>query len=156
VALVGIGNELNGDDAAGVAAARRLRPLFAGSPSVLVLDGGQVVENVTGSLRRFRPDWVILIDAAWFDGRPGEIRGLDWHEADGFSASTHTLPLSVTAAYLESELDCRVLLLGVQAESVIFGEKMSRRSARAVTALVKGLQELFSPAIPPSRSPASQ
>lgn len=146
MALVGIGNELNGDDAAGVAAVRLLRPLFSDVERVTVLEGGPVVENVTGSLRRFQPDWVILLDAAWFGGQPGEIRGLDWREAEGFSASTHTLPLSIIAGYLESELNCQVLLVGVQVESVVFGDTMSKPVRRGVRAFVKGFGELFSQA----------
>ncbi len=141
---MGIGSELNGDDAAGVAAARLLRPLFAHVEHVLVVEAGPVAENSTGSLRRFRPDVVILLDAAWFGGEPGEIRGLDWHEADGFSASTHTLPLSVFASYLESEFGCSVLLLGVQAASVEFGDPISPAVKRAVRRLARDLHGVLS------------
>lgn len=141
---MGIGSELNGDDAVGVAAARLLRPLFAQVEHVLVVDAGSVAENSTGSLRRFRPDVVILLDAAWFGGVPGEIRGLDWHEADGFSASTHTLPLSVFAGYLESEFGCKVLLLTIQAASVEFGDPVSPPVKRAVRKLAQGLQIVLS------------
>lgn len=142
---MGIGSELSGDDSAGVAAARLLRPLFAQVEHVLVVEAGPVAENASGSLRRFRPDVVILLDAAWFGGQPGEIRGLDWHEADGFSASTHTLPLSVFARYLESEFGCTVLLLAVQAGSVEFGEPASPAVKRAVRSLARGLEEILSP-----------
>lgn len=138
---MGIGSELNSDDAAGVEAVRRLRPLFARAENVLVVEAGPVAENAAGSLRRFRPDGVILLDAAWFDGQPGEIRGLDWRAAEGFSASTHALPLSVLAQYLETELDCRVFLIGIQVERVTFDQPMTRPVAAAVRKLARGLHD---------------
>jgi len=110
---------------------------------MLVVEAGPIAENSTGSLRRFRPDVVILLDAAWFGGEPGEIRGLDWHEADGFSASTHTVPMSVFANYLESEFGCQVLLLAIQAASVEFGDPVSLPVRRAVRRLVRGLHTLL-------------
>jgi hydrogenase 3 maturation protease len=140
---VGIGSELNSDDAAGVAAVRLLRPLFARAQNVLVVEAGPVAENAAGSLRRFQPDGVILLDAAWFGGRPGEIRGLDWRAAEGFSASTHALPLSVLAQYLETELGCQVFLIGVQVERVTFDLPMTRAVAGAVRKLARGLHQVL-------------
>lgn len=114
VAILGIGNELNGDDAAGVRVVRELAARLPATPGVLLIDGGIAPENFTGPLRRFRPDLVIEIDAALLDEPPGTTRAIDWREADGLSASTHTLPPSVLASYLVSETGCEVRLIGIQ------------------------------------------
>src|SRR5512147_1394215 len=114
VAILGIGNELSGDDGAGVRVVRELAARLPATPGVLLIDGGVAPENFTGPLRRFQPDLVLEIDAALLDEPPGTTRAIDWREADGLSASTHTLPPSVLASYLVSELKCDVRLIGIQ------------------------------------------
>jgi hydrogenase 3 maturation protease len=114
VAVLGIGNELNGDDGAGVRVVRELAARLPATPGVLLIDGGVAPENFTGPLRRFQPDLVIEIDAAHLGETPGTTQVVDWREADGLSASTHTLPPSVLGHYLVSELGCEVRLIGIQ------------------------------------------
>ncbi|HMN59712.1 MAG TPA: hydrogenase maturation protease, partial [Anaerolinea sp.] len=117
MAVLGVGNELNGDDAAGVLAARWLKEEVksftrkptgealsttekSGGENVLVLEGGLAPENFTGVLRLFRPELLLLIDAVWFEGRPGAIIVLDGAQATGMGASTHMQPLSNLSQYL--------------------------------------------------------
>jgi hydrogenase 3 maturation protease len=116
LAVLGIGHELCGDDAAGTRLAGRLKELAAGDPDLLAVEAGPAPENFTGTLRRFAPDLVLLVDAALMDAEPGTVRWLDWHAADGMSASTHTLPLHLLAGYLTDDLGCQVALLGIQPE----------------------------------------
>jgi hydrogenase 3 maturation protease len=116
VAIVGIGNEFNGDDAVGVLVARRLssRECAADAGHVLVIEAGQAPENITGELRRFGPQVVILVDAAQMDMAPGHIAWIPWEKTSGMSASSHSLPLSMMARYLTLEFGCTVQLLGIQ------------------------------------------
>jgi hydrogenase 3 maturation protease len=144
--VVGIGHELRGDDAAGVAVVRALgraeaRRSRRGNPrppaarSLLVIDAGPAPENCTAALRRFGPDLVLLIDAAEFGAPPGTVCWLDWRSAAGLSASTHTLPCSLLARYLIAELGCRVMLLGIQPADTTIGASLSpavRRAAQTV------------------------
>src|SRR5512138_1713340 len=95
VAVLGIGNELSGDDAVGVVIAGELRQRLDPRADCFVLDAATAPENFTGPLRRFRPDLVLLVDAAHLSGEPGTITWLDWQQTDGVSGSTHTLPPSV-------------------------------------------------------------
>ena len=116
VAIVGIGNEFNGDDAAGVLVARKLstRECSDDAGHVLVIEAGQAPENITGELRRFQPQVVLLIDAAQVDADPGEVVWIPWETTTGMSASSHSLPLSMLARYLTLEFNCSVHLLGIQ------------------------------------------
>jgi hydrogenase 3 maturation protease len=132
VAVVGIGNETAGDDAAGVAVARRLSEQLGDQENMLVLDGGPAPENQTGPLRRFKPALVLLVDAAQMDEPPGSVRLLNWEETSGLSASTHTLPPYLLAQYLVAELECRVALLGIQPEQNDFGAPLSNTVASVV------------------------
>ncbi len=150
VALVGIGHELCGDDAAGVLIARALQAKLremgnhigtgnhAGLP-LQVIDGGAAPENCTGALRRLHPDLVILLDAAQLDAAPGTVCWLDCNQLAGFSASTHTLPLDILAHYLLAELGCQVALLGIQPADNSFDAPLSSPVQEAMRELVETL-----------------
>ena len=131
VAVVGIGNELRGDDIAGLLVIREAGKRVE-SPGILFLEAGPAPENCTGSLRKFRPDWVIFVDAAEMGAPPGEVRWLDPLETTGYSASTHTLPLHVLSDYISSEIGCRVSLLGIQPAHTDFDSPPSQAIRAAV------------------------
>jgi hydrogenase 3 maturation protease len=139
VAVVGVGHELCGDDAAGLAVARALQVALAGDGRWLVIEAGSAPENHTGALRRFKPDIVVLIDAAQMGETPGVIRWLPWDETDGISASTHTLPVHILAQYLVNELGCEVDLLCIQPANNAIGAPLSPEVAEAVDTIVDAL-----------------
>jgi hydrogenase 3 maturation protease len=146
IALVGIGNEINGDDGAGVQIVRSLRamPMLSQNlpehPGWLLVDAGLAPENFTGTLRRFQPDLVVLIDAAEMGLSAGEIACLDWSSAGGWSASTHTLPLNMLSSFLVSELGCQVMVLGIQPLQMGMDQPLSQEVTRAVDEVVAELQ----------------
>ena len=140
---MGIGNELNGDDAAGVWIVRRLLSVLKDTPNILILDCGTVPENAFGELRRFEPQFILLVDAADFGGQPGEVNYIDPHDTSGFSASSHSLPLSVLSKYIEQEFKCGVGLLGIQPASLEFDAGLSSEVKNSVSIVVKGLVEIL-------------
>lgn len=171
IALVGIGNELNGDDAAGVLMVRilakryqnkekhvdqgdsaedrcasvRYEPmrtayLSRGEYEMMLVEGGIAPEAFSGPLRRFGPDWVILIDAAAMDEEPGTTAWVDWRLADGLSATTHTMPPTMLAKFLIHELGCQVGLIGIQPACV---EMDAALDENVVKAVVEGADEIL-------------
>lgn len=152
IAVVGIGNELNGDDAAGVLVARRLqekprlKALASNSggspdqPALLVLDTGPAPESFTGPLRRFQPDLILLVDAAELGELPGAIRWFEWDAVDGMSGSTHTLPPSMFARFLMNETGCHVMMIGIQPRQLDFDAGVSREVMGAVETLSLALE----------------
>ncbi|NPV85885.1 MAG: hydrogenase 3 maturation endopeptidase HyCI [Anaerolineae bacterium] len=142
-AIVGVGNELNGDDAAGILALRALKQRLVDRSDVLLIDAGTAPENFTSLLRGFAPDKVLFIDAAQMDLPPGQSAWLEVEQIDGVSASTHTLPLTVLAGYLQADLGCRVQVVAVQVERVGFGLQVSETVVRGVERLVEELAEMF-------------
>jgi len=121
LAIVGVGRAGQADDGAGPALCAALQKLGGSHPERLVVNAGTAPENVTGLLRRFRPDVVVLVDAAAMNRRPGAVRWLERGCALGCSASTHTLPLGMLATYLRESLGCDVRLLGIQ--PAVIGEE---------------------------------
>jgi hydrogenase 3 maturation protease len=138
---LGVGNELNGDDGAGVRAARSLRSFLESYPQVLLIEAGLAPENFTGLLRRFQPDLVLLIDAAQMDEQPGAIAWVKWQETDGLSASSHSLPPSVLATYLIAEMHCQVALLVIQVEQIELGKPISPPVKKAIAKIVREVKE---------------
>jgi hydrogenase 3 maturation protease len=116
IAIVGIGNEFNGDDAIGVLVARALqaRKYAPDAGRILVTEAGHAPENIAGELRRFQPQVVILIDAIQMDLLSGEIAWIPLEPTTGMGACAHNLPFSMMARYLTLEFGCTVHLLGIQ------------------------------------------
>jgi hydrogenase 3 maturation protease len=139
IAIVGIGHELRGDDAAGVMVARKMGQMCK-LPDCLVIDAGSAPENCASALRRFAPDLVLLIDAAQLGKAAGAVYWLPWQETRGVSASTHTLPLYLLGQYLSAELHCEVALLGVQLAHTTLGAGLTPAVQRAVDEIVEVLR----------------
>lgn len=151
VAVLGIGHELRGDDAVGVMVARGLvQAGFALRPETLVIEAGSAPENFTGPLRRFQPDWVVLVDAAELGLAPGAIQWLDWRETVGLSASTHTLPLALLGQFLTTELACRVALIGIQPATTALDAPLSASAQEACEAVVRALLDTANDCAAPS------
>jgi len=143
LAVLGIGHELYGDDAAGVWLAGRLSRIAAGCENLLVIQGGAAPENYTGVLRKYKPDLVLLVDAALRGLEPGMIGWLDWQDTSGFSASTHTLPLRIIASYITKEFNCEVALLGIQPAQTQFGASLSSKVQKAANEIARSIMEIL-------------
>jgi len=150
IAVVGVGHDLRGDDAAGLWVAHALQPLVAGNESLLAIEAGMAPENASGQLRRFRPDLVLLVDAADMGAEPGTVRWLSCRDTTGITASTHTPPMHILASYLTAEFGCAVALLGIQPADIALGAPLSPlvREAVETTAgvLAKVLHDCTCPA----------
>jgi len=131
---MGIGNDLRGDDSAGLMVARTLLgdERFENVPDILIIDGGPAPENFTGKLRAFQPELVLFVDAAHMDEPPGTIQWIPLDSIDGMSASTHSLPLSMLAHYLVLELGCGVAVLGIQPGQNEIGTELTLAVCAAV------------------------
>ncbi len=137
VAFIGIGSELHGDDVVGIEAIRRLRRRLRGHENFALIEGGTLPESCTGPLRRFAPHKVVIVDAADFGGKPGELRWLDPTEISGYSGSTHTFPIGLFAKYIHQDLGCEVHLLGIQPKSIEFGTSLSPEVQKALRQLIQ-------------------
>ncbi len=134
--LVGIGNDLRGDDSAGLMVIRAILEQGAAAENFLALEGGPAPENITGAIRKFGPEQIIFVDAAHLNKAPGSIHWIKREEIDGMSASSHSLPLSILADYLVHELNCPVRILGIQPQQNEVGESLSAAVQTAINEIV--------------------
>lgn len=140
LAVLGIGHELRGDDAAGLAVARGLQGFS--TANTVVIEAKHAPENHTGTLRRFKPTFVLLIDAAQMDEPPATIRWLRVADTTGVTASTHTLPPTMLARFLHADLGCDVALIGIQPADTTIGAPLSAGVETAVATLTRFLLTL--------------
>ncbi|MBN1564706.1 MAG: hydrogenase 3 maturation endopeptidase HyCI [Anaerolineae bacterium] len=136
IAILGVGHELRGDDAAGVLVARELHTALPAHDNLLIIEAGPLPENHTGALRRFAPDVVVLVDAALMQAEAGAVNWIDWRIIAGGGPSTHTLPLHVFARYVEDEFGCTVHIIGIQPENNALLAELSEPVQMAVQSVV--------------------
>jgi hydrogenase 3 maturation protease len=131
-AIVGIGNTLKGDDAAGPLLISRLR----GKTGFALFDCGQAPENYLQPIIECGPEAIIIVDASDWAGEPGELRLIKKEEIRGFGFSTHDASLRIFIDYLERELPAAELVfIGVQAGSRMLGQLLSPEVGEAVDKL---------------------
>ena len=139
--ILGIGNRLGGDDAAGTLVVdmlnrRRHRAKALLAAEIMAIDAGTAPESYTSVIRQHRPDLLILVDAADMGLPPGALRTITAEKISILSFSTHHMPLSMFVSYVE-EFCGKVLLVGVQPERT----EMNRRISKVVHKSVKNLAE---------------
>jgi len=138
VAVVGVGSSIRGDDALGVEVARRLREMKL--RGVLVVEAEATPENFTGVIRSFDPSHVIIVDAAHFGGKPGDVViTAEASSLGGVTFSTHHTPLSLFAKFVETSIGASVIFVGVQPK-ITSGRELSPEVMESVEALTKILR----------------
>jgi hydrogenase 3 maturation protease len=143
--VLGIGNRLGGDDAAGTCVVDMLNQRRHGakalSPTEIVaIDGGTTPESFTSVIRQHRPDLLILVDAADMGLPPGALRTITPEKISILSFSTHHMPLSMFISYVKGFCG-KVLLIGVQPEQTETGRRISKAVRKSVKKLAEAILE---------------
>lgn len=138
--LVGIGNELNGDDGVGVAIAREL----AGKvKKIQVVEAGTQPENFVGKITALKPTHVIFIDAASLPaGR--NISIVDETELGKFPAHTHFMSLGLIIKRILSKCNPKIVIIGVRPVKTEPGSALTesvRKTADELIAMFFGLDK---------------
>ena len=141
--ILGVGNELGGDDSLGLSAARKLKEALSGIPGVEVLAVGNAPENFTGLVRRLSPSHILLIDAAEMGETSGTIKLVEAHQIEGMIPSTHAISLNMLVRYLEQELGSKVLILGIEPKSLYFGATLSEEVTSSIGNLTYLLEQII-------------
>ncbi|MBK8980310.1 MAG: hydrogenase maturation protease [Planctomycetes bacterium] len=132
--VLGVGNDLRGDDGFGPELARQLA-----ARGGRALDAGTAPESMTGPLRRAAPALLLIADAAELGAPPGTLRLLDPAELAPGATGTHDPSLRLLLTFLAAELSFEVRLLAVQPAHRDLGAAMSAPVAAALAAAVDAL-----------------
>jgi hydrogenase 3 maturation protease len=132
VVLVGIGNPLLGDDAAGCLVARGVK----GTPGIDVVESDDVPERDVLRIADAKPDVVLLADAVDLGAPAGSVAVLEPDALAGYAPTTHRVPLSLIATLIRRVAAADVLVLAIQPRQMTPGAGVSPEVARSVEALV--------------------
>ncbi len=132
--LMGIGNEMRGDDGIGVYVARNFK-----KEGWEVIVAGQVPEDFTSDIKKLHPDKLVLVDAALMGLEPGAIRVVPVEKIRSVAFSTHGMPLSFFISYLR-EFVGEIVLIGIQPKIMEFGASISPEVMEAGEKLLRLLK----------------
>ncbi len=120
-AIICVGNTLRADDGVGPYLAEHL----ATDTNLMIINAGTVPENHLDEVVRFKPDLVIIFDAADFRGTPGEVRIVNEKTVPVATLSTHNIPMSVIYHLLQQDTEAPVIFVGIQPKSLDMQEGLS-------------------------------
>jgi len=135
VVIACVGNELRGDDGIGPFISGLIEP----TTRVKVVNCGETPENFLGVIAGYKPEKVMIIDAAHFGGRPGDIRMIGKDEIGGGGLSTHDAILTLFADFIEEQSGARAFFLAIQPGRSEVGSKLSppvEKSGREIAAAI--------------------
>lgn len=137
--ILGIGNVMKGDDGAGPILISRLK----GKTKANLLDCEEVPENYTQPIIEARPDKIVIVDAADWNGPAGEIRLIDAEEINNISFSTHDSSLQIFINYLKKLLpNVYIIIIGIQPKRKYFLDSLSPEVEKTVDELSHLLEKI--------------
>jgi hydrogenase 3 maturation protease len=139
--VLGIGMDWKSDDRLGVALAQTLAKKLPADPGIRIISGGEAPENFTGAIRAFLPSHVILLDAVDHGLAPGTAFLADEQSITVGDMTSHHLPLRLLMRFLGTSLPCRVILVGVQPQTLLPGNRLSAPVKKTLPALAEFLAQ---------------
>ena len=137
VLILGVGNPLRGDDAAG--------PMVcAGVESPQAVDCGEAPERYLGLAADVRVEQVLLVDAMDFGGAAGELAFCTSEDLTERFGTTHDSGLAVLSRFVEEEYGKAVAVLGIQPSDTRFGARAGTAVRDAVCKVSAWLKDAIS------------
>lgn len=121
VVILGIGNELRGDDGFGAYLAEELK----GKIDAAVFNCGTALENYYNPVVKAKPDAIILLDIVAFEGPYGEIAVFEKDDILKVGLSTHNISPKVFIELLEQSVKADIIMIGVRPRTTAFGADIS-------------------------------
>lgn len=148
--ILGIGNDIRGDDGLGPyiieelslkkeefqEASKEIDALFDLN-DLFLINGGSVPENFTSKIKSYDPSHIILIDASLMGREPGDIEIVNKENISNISISTHSMSLAYLIKFLELEKPFEILFIGIEPEIMDLSFELSDTVKKASDDLVE-------------------
>jgi len=139
VLVIGVGNEMRGDDAVGLIVSRRLREKLPYHVAMVEesSDGAHLMGLWKGS------EITILIDAVQSGAEPGRIHKFEAHKSPLptalFQYSTHdfSIPQAIELARAMNQLPRRLIVYGIEGQCFDLGARISTIVERAAQEVIE-------------------
>jgi len=139
VVMLGIGNQLRGDDGFGPHLIESMR----GHVGARLLNCGTALENYYNPIVKENPDVIILLDAVDFDGPYGEVAIFRKDDILKVGFSTHNISPKVFMELLENSISAPILMICVKPRTTGFGDELSEEVREAADMLKRFFVELL-------------
>jgi len=137
ITVLGVGNPLRGDDAAGCLVAK----LLSRASNLQVIDAQEAPENYFGHLAREKHGTIVFVDAVDFGMAPGSVALIEIDQMVDYQPTTHRLPLGILMRLLRQETGSDVFVLGIQPAAIAFGSSINQAVERGSAALAAVIQK---------------
>ncbi len=137
---VGLGNSWRQDDGVGQRIALELARDFP----LRVFPAGESPESLYDKILSLRPSFILVLDAARFERKPGMISLLPISGIEKAVLSTHRVPLPWLFELWREDAGSEILFLGIQPLLVGYGEGLSPRVEAAAGKIIRLLKALLS------------
>ncbi len=139
--LLGIGNPDKGDDAAGPLCIDLIKACLDKDlpPCVRVINAGVMPENYTGDIRKFQASHVLIIDSVICGKKPGTIFKVDPKGIINEDVSTHRMPLSMLALFINDNIGANVFIIGIEPKVIDFDTAASKIVYKSIKTLVQNI-----------------
>jgi hydrogenase 3 maturation protease len=131
VVFIGLGNELRGDDWAGIYLLRTLKASgsFKGSHFI---EAGISPENYVANVLDLNPAVIVFIDASRCGATPGEIRFIDPSEVEMSGFSTHSYSIKLIEKFFMYCQDIKFIYIGIVPLQMHMGKGLSRQVQESI------------------------
>lgn len=137
ILILGVGNQLRGDDAVGPLFIERLKDLV----DVPLLDAGNVPENYLGPIEDSGAELVLVVDAVEMGMNVGDTAIFDIEKVQNMSVSTHSANLGLLFKVIPPERRPQVIVLGIQPGNIDLGQGLSEPMYATIESLKEMLVE---------------
>ncbi|ACX73407.1 hydrogenase maturation protease HycI [Methanocaldococcus vulcanius M7] len=137
--IMGLGNELKGDDFVGIYIIKKLVNHYNTNKeknkkneekdsefevfklrNLCIINAGTVPDFFTDIIKEENPSHLLIVDCAIMEKNPGDVEIIEEYRIKNFNLSTHTLPINVIIKYIKKFIDVKVIILGIQPKIVDF------------------------------------
>ena len=82
--------------------------------NLVLINAGSVPENFTGTIKKENPSHILIIDASLTGKNPGDMSVVLKENIVNLSVSTHSMSLSYLIKYLETDSEFNILFIGIE------------------------------------------
>ncbi len=147
ILILGIGNSIMSDEAAGIRAVEMFETLHGDDDDITCIDGGTLSFTLAEPIGA--ADELIVFDAAQFHSGAGTVRRLEGEEMDAFvrsgKLSVHEVGLAdlFDMSRLSGDLPERRVLVGIEPETLGWGMELSPKVDAAIPQAVALAKEVL-------------
>lgn len=140
--IVCIGSDLRADDGLGPYVGKNLKIEKEG---LKIINAFSVIENYVEDIINYSPKKLIIIDAAFFGGKEGEIKILPLEKLSSYKiVSTHSFPLEAVLKIIKQDLpELEIKILGVQPKDIGYKEGLSLPVKKSAEEIIEFFNKEF-------------